>query len=93
MRTLKPGWKILYRVGTPDRCRWNGAVGYFPTKPKAIAEAKRIARRGHKVVVMSERAYLSIGAPIGWAPEDLDAGTLDANGWWTRDAVEELVQA
>lgn len=85
LRTLKPGWKILYRVGTPDRCRWSGVLGYFPKKAEAMKEAKRVSQGNRKVVVMSDKAYRHIGPPIGWNPDDAHAGTFDSSGWWVRD--------
>lgn len=85
-RRVKSGdwWRILYRVGGRDRCRWVCVLAPYERHAQAMSEAKDIARQGYKVVLMRDKHLQSVGPPEGWEADDANAGHYE-RGWWIRE--------
>lgn len=93
-KRLKSGdyWRVLYRQGGRDRCRWTAVLRHFRDQKEYMPTCRELKKQGYKVVLMRDKHLQSIGPPVGWEPEDADAGHIDEHGWWVRDKEAEVVE-
>jgi hypothetical protein len=86
-------YEVIWRQGTPQRCRWNRVIGSL-TLDQARTKAAEIEKMGYHTIIHQHGIITRIGLPVGWdLTTSCEDWYPDGHGWqvhkpeWTQFEV------